>query len=166
MAQEENHALCRRYNVTGYPTLYAVGRGLSTAYGGPATAVALRRWLRSLPAERCAGALGNVVPLCRAHFPREEAKHPWLVVLYRKGFKGSGALEAAAVDLAQGKQKERLERLKESGQVLLAMSNANLFAWTGHFSLNKAAKRALGYCASHYIVMNVINIDIIQYSDR
>lgn len=34
--KESNHDLCRRYNVTGYPTIYAIGQGHEAHLGGAA----------------------------------------------------------------------------------------------------------------------------------
>ncbi|CAL1130118.1 unnamed protein product [Cladocopium goreaui] len=128
--EESNRQLCRRYNVTGYPTLYAIGQGHEARYKGGASDAELRRFLRTLPRRRlgrCASAPAwrGVVRLCREHFPEADAKHPWLVLLYRRGHRNtsptlSATWEAVAKDLANGMTRERLDMLAEKYQLHLS----------------------------------------------
>ncbi|CAK9092172.1 unnamed protein product [Durusdinium trenchii] len=127
--EESNHQLCKRYNVTGYPTIFAIGQGHEARYKAGASDAELRRFLRTTVGSgasrraRCGAGVFKepVVNLCKAHFPEAEAKHPWLVILYASRAKSLKRLQtplaAAAEDLGGGATRisrpERLAALAE-----------------------------------------------------
>eukprot|EP00933_Yihiella_yeosuensis_P079278 TRINITY_DN9167_c1_g3_i1.p1 TRINITY_DN9167_c1_g3~~TRINITY_DN9167_c1_g3_i1.p1 ORF type:complete len:351 (+),score=58.98 TRINITY_DN9167_c1_g3_i1:31-1083(+) len=120
--EPSNRAICIDHKITGYPTVYAVGRGEPVLYKGGADAGQLGDWLEKIrnstraASARCprgpqrsdASQGEYAVPLCRAHFPSSGSKHSWAVVLYDKSGENSievwESLSVAAADLGNEKQ--------------------------------------------------------------
>ena len=125
-----NQAVCRQHNITGYPSIFAIGWRHMVQYSGAASESQIVSWFDKVRSRRSSRSSGgsvacphglfqrqkSVVPLCVDHYPDETAKHPWLVVLYKmqQDLDLQEPVTSAARDLGrQGgkKQRERLQSL-------------------------------------------------------
>ena len=121
-----NYGVCRQHNITGYPSIFAIGWRHLAQYSGGASESLIRSWFDKLRRRRSSRSSGgsaacppglfarhkSVIPLCAEHYPDETAKHPWLVVLYKMQHEIEEPVLAVAKDLGgRRKQRERLRSL-------------------------------------------------------
>ena len=120
-----NHGVCKQHNITGYPSIFAIGWRHLVQYSGGASEAQIQSWFDKLRNKRSTRSSGgseacptglfarhkSVVPLCVDHFPDEAAKHPWLVVLYKQRNDIREPVVAAAKDLGRQGRKKQKERL-------------------------------------------------------
>ena len=156
-ANRTNQGVCRQHNITGYPSIFAIGWRHLVQYQGGAAESEIQSWFDKVRSRRSSRSSGgsaecpsglfaghkSVVPLCVDHFPDEAAKHPWLVVLYKMQHDLREPVVAAAKDLGrQGRKKQRerlsilarrydLEVKKASEQEARGMESSDAFAKVG-----------------------------------
>jgi hypothetical protein len=95
----KNQPFCAKHDVRGYPTMKAIIAGKGKPYHGAREYKQMENWILNEKqnkgtkggSKKCPlGAFTSrtndvVVPLCEVHFPKENAKHAWVVVAYNNG---------------------------------------------------------------------------------
>lgn len=127
-----NQGLCSTHGVRGYPTMRAIVAGKIKPYHGARELKAMKSWI--LDVHEARGTKGGskvcpvgifrskvrdaVVPLCEAHFPKENAKNPWIVIFYDENSPNTDFRDGAnqaAIDLGS-EPPDRSKALKQEPQ--------------------------------------------------
>lgn len=139
-SEKENQDICKKYGVSGYPSIQAIVKGKGKKFNGDRELKKIKDWVEGIVQKqgskggsaKC--ALGPfvsktkdaVISLCASHYPDNEAKNEWVVMYYDSQKEveqfEKDSVNRAALDLgneppekskAQKKVKKQKQRLRD-----------------------------------------------------